>query len=397
MHALFLAVSWTWCIGMFLPVLLVRDFGLWGFVAFAVPNVVGAASVGFLLRSRDAADRFAAEHHLALHVFSLVTIAFHAWFLGAMALRFGILRTLFGPDGPAETTATALGAAGLLLAAWAAARRASFRSLLLLAPAVLALSIAAAALAQLTTGGRSLGAPPLSGDDPFPAVLLAAPALALGFLTCPYLDATLLRVRRELDDRAARRSFAIGFAGPFLLMVLLTLLYAHGFNVSGVVSWYILLHFSAQAMFTAAAHTRELWATADEHARRTARPTPPWRRWIAPALIALFAALGAAGPRLGLPFEVGYQSFLFWYAVVFPAYLLATVATRRRPGSWKPRLAAAAAATLLAGPVFAFGYLTGRWPLVCAGAAGVAAIASGAAAALARAERSAPHDRRPAP
>src|SRR4051812_22981962 len=41
--AIFLGVSWTWVIGMFLPVLLVRDYGLLGWVVFAIPNVIGAA------------------------------------------------------------------------------------------------------------------------------------------------------------------------------------------------------------------------------------------------------------------------------------------------------------------------------------------------------------------
>ena len=43
--ALFLGVSWTWVIGMFLPVLLVRDYGMLGWIVFAVPNVVGAAAM----------------------------------------------------------------------------------------------------------------------------------------------------------------------------------------------------------------------------------------------------------------------------------------------------------------------------------------------------------------
>src|SRR6266404_3216610 len=47
--AVFLAVSWTWCIGMFLPVLLVRDYGLWGWIVFAVPNMIGAAAMGWVM------------------------------------------------------------------------------------------------------------------------------------------------------------------------------------------------------------------------------------------------------------------------------------------------------------------------------------------------------------
>ena len=37
--AAYLGMSWTWCIGMFLPVLLIRDYGIWGFVVFAVPTL----------------------------------------------------------------------------------------------------------------------------------------------------------------------------------------------------------------------------------------------------------------------------------------------------------------------------------------------------------------------
>ena len=51
--AAYLACSWTWCIGMFLPVLLVRDYGVWGWIVFAVPNVLGAAAMGWVLRSAE--------------------------------------------------------------------------------------------------------------------------------------------------------------------------------------------------------------------------------------------------------------------------------------------------------------------------------------------------------
>ncbi|MEO0631212.1 MAG: hypothetical protein AAFY46_10885, partial [Planctomycetota bacterium] len=49
--AAFLGVSWTWCIGMYLPILMVRDLGLAGYLVFAIPNVVGAAAMGWVLRS----------------------------------------------------------------------------------------------------------------------------------------------------------------------------------------------------------------------------------------------------------------------------------------------------------------------------------------------------------
>src|ERR1043165_610938 len=85
--AAYLACSWTWCIGMFLPVLLVRDYGIWGFVVFAVPNVVGAAAMGWVLRD-GASERIVARHLRALRYFSIVTIVFQIHFaiwLGVMA------------------------------------------------------------------------------------------------------------------------------------------------------------------------------------------------------------------------------------------------------------------------------------------------------------------------
>ena len=56
--AVFLAMSWTWCIGMFLPVLLLRDLGLGGFLVFAIPNILGAAAMGWLLRDVSKAANY---------------------------------------------------------------------------------------------------------------------------------------------------------------------------------------------------------------------------------------------------------------------------------------------------------------------------------------------------
>src|SRR3954451_20258322 len=79
--AFFLGCSWTWCIGMFLPVLLMRNWGVWAWVAFAVPNVIGAAAMGFVIRSRQVSEDILINHKTAIGVFSLVTIAFHIYFV----------------------------------------------------------------------------------------------------------------------------------------------------------------------------------------------------------------------------------------------------------------------------------------------------------------------------
>src|SRR5580658_7234340 len=80
--AVFLGASWTWCIGMYLPALLVRDFGIWAFVIFAVPNVVGAAAMAWVLPNAEASRELVREHKTACMGFSLATVAFNSFFLG---------------------------------------------------------------------------------------------------------------------------------------------------------------------------------------------------------------------------------------------------------------------------------------------------------------------------
>src|ERR1051325_2490171 len=79
--AFFLACSWTWCIGMFLPVLLVRNWGIGAWFVFAIPNVIGAAAMGFVMRSRQQSEDILINHRMAVAVFSLITIAFHIYFV----------------------------------------------------------------------------------------------------------------------------------------------------------------------------------------------------------------------------------------------------------------------------------------------------------------------------
>ena len=79
--AIYLGMSWTWCIGMFLPVLLIREMGIWGWVVFAVPNVIGAALMGWVLKFPESSQRLVESHGVACRAFSGVTIAFHVFFV----------------------------------------------------------------------------------------------------------------------------------------------------------------------------------------------------------------------------------------------------------------------------------------------------------------------------
>ena len=81
----YLACSWPWCIGMFLPTLFARVYGIWGFVIFAAPNVVGAAAMGWFLRLPGASESLLEQHRPATIWFSRVTIAFQIFFFAWLA------------------------------------------------------------------------------------------------------------------------------------------------------------------------------------------------------------------------------------------------------------------------------------------------------------------------
>src|SRR4051812_34962605 len=91
--AIYLAMSWTWCIGMFLPVLLVRDYGVWGWVVFVVPNVVGAAAMGWIISDDEHSHLVVTSHRLAAVAFSFITSSFQVFFalLIFARLQFGIV------------------------------------------------------------------------------------------------------------------------------------------------------------------------------------------------------------------------------------------------------------------------------------------------------------------
>lgn len=253
--AFYLGSSWTWVIGMMLPVMLVRDYGWMGFAAFAVPNVVGAAAMGFFVRSRKASQLFVAKHARACQWFTGITVAFQlyvaAWWLPE-GLGFASVLLL--------VIAVAAGSVlGLRKGSWA---------LLALAAGVGVLSLGAFSFAvrlpDAFTG--------LSGPTRLQAIDLWAlgAATCFGFALCPYLDLTFHRARQSTDIPTGRAAFAVGFGGVFACMILFTLGYsavvwptlqagAAGGEAAIPGVWRALLgiHLSVQIAFTLLVHFRE--------------------------------------------------------------------------------------------------------------------------------------------
>lgn len=298
--AVYLGVSWTWCIGMFLPVLLVRDYGIWSFVAFAVPNVLGAAAMGWVIRSAEGSERFASAHREAGWAFSLVTVLFQAYFIGWICRAGGnSLAVISGAFGGLLILMLLLMRVGFGLERWLA-----------LAAAL----VSWAMLAIVLRYRLSLGLQWPGGREGSPAELASlAAACGLGFALCPYLDRTFHLARQHLTPGAAKAAFGVGFGVVFLSMILFTLAYSDLIGLSrlreGIVAA-ILAHLVVQTAFTSAAHAAVM---------------PSWKA--ATAVVVAAAGVLAAAALLPSIFvtasgeEFGYRLFMGFYGLVAPAYV----------------------------------------------------------------------------
>ena len=208
--AAYLGTSWTWVIGMLFPALILRDYGLWGFVAFAVPNVLGAAAMGFVL-TPERARRILEKHKTACEVFSTTTLFFHISVIAFFFPRW---------FGPSAWLIVALSAVACLVAQ----RLWGTRGVWLTSALVWGLSIAMFVKGMNTEGawaGASWDMGRLGGKGLFAFI----PASGLGFALCPYLDLTFLKARAETEKNTGRWAFALGFGVVFCAMIFFTVCY----------------------------------------------------------------------------------------------------------------------------------------------------------------------------
>jgi len=83
------ACSWTWCIGMFLPAVLLHRYGWPGFIVFAAANVLGCAAMGYIVRTRQRSQAMVQRHTPMMIAFSAVTIAYQLFFPARMRSSCG--------------------------------------------------------------------------------------------------------------------------------------------------------------------------------------------------------------------------------------------------------------------------------------------------------------------
>lgn len=362
MGAVFLASSWTWCIGLFLPVYLVRDFGWPGWLAFMVPNVIGATLVGVAWRRAGASEQFVQRNQGAMRAFSAWTVLFHFAFLGWMfALTSQMFLHDWAPGGAAlgllMVITMALGALGSRAFSWLA---------------LLAYVLAWLMLFFASRTSSTIMLPESSGLLRMVDLALLMPVICFGFLLCPHLDLTLHRVRQELPGRTGTAAFVVGFGILFLGMLVISLLYSTRMS-QGSFSLYTLAILAIQGGFTCSAHLRELF----ERGVLFATPAGPEalaarRKRVASTaahttlclilVVLIVAALSEGWITQYLsvkmsPREMVYKLFLSAYALIFPAW--AWIVAWKASPSRRTRILVFALAMLPAAPCLWFGLLQG--------------------------------------
>lgn len=326
----YLACSWTWCIGMFLPILLLREMGWAGYLIFALPNIIGAAAMGWVIKTRADSVRFVEKHAEAIGWFSAITLAFHIywifWLSSFLPLALGI---------PSPYLAGGIGCVVVFaaVASWTVRRGKAPTTALALLLIGLAVLLGSFFSPELQEASASLlESAPQSAD-----ALWMLPVMVFGFMLCPYLDITFHHARQQLDSTAnGRLGFTLGFVLFFPGMIFLTTRYAgplvqamNGEAQTPALSpWLavgILIHVLCQWFFTVSVHLDRL---------RTLQAAASKKTMLIAVLI-IAGILGALVP--GLPAyrglgagEIGYRLFMSAYGLAFPAYMLYRVIARKK-------------------------------------------------------------------
>jgi len=302
---------------MFLPLLLMRDFGSAAFWVFMIPNALGAAAMGVVL-SRESSLAAVLINAPQLRAFSTVTIAFQCFFLAWLLARFE--DAVITAPWVLPSATTAMGVFGILLAllpkripGWplvAATTLWSFSACVLIA-ALAAPDGSLAAEADL----------PASAPQGRLDLVFLAPAVVFGFLLCPYLDPTFHRARRAFIGAGGAWAFLIGFLVLFVAMIALTTVYRPmvswylGAGQQAAVPWLallVLIHITTQLVFTLLVHDAEM-------------PRPGGSgAFVTPIVAVLAFGLGfGIAPDYGdmCGEESVYRVFMAFYGLIFPAYV----------------------------------------------------------------------------
>lgn len=343
--AVFLASSWTWCIGMFFPALLYRDFGSVSWWLFTIPNIIGAASVPWILRHESHSADFTRRHDKASFIFSVVTISFQCFFLGWLmsCLHWEMIAAL----------------SAVILIMFHTAK--SDRQLRFWGMAVWFISFSAF-IFFLNRHGAALTLMEPITSNPTLNLLGLSSVFLMGFAFCPYLDLTFHKARRQFSSGAAKLVFGLGFLFFFLIMLIFTSAYSPSvlhvfFNSNAVLVdagiGAVLVHMALQAAFTAIAHRRCAIELTQAPTNNVIALTSAAGFLIALLLQRGYVAFGFDAR------ELIYISFIGFYGFMAPTYLW-IYTLKNQPNGIKSFFVAT---IFLAAPFFTVGFLSGNGKL----------------------------------
>ena len=307
---LFCTSSWTWCIGMWLPMIVIGRWGWSGFWVFAVPNVLGCAAMGYIVGSKAKSQQLVDTHRGPMRWFSMFTIGFQLFWLTAVLAFMGL-----------DWTWLVLAPIGVLLLGAMAA----------MMPSACWLMFSYAIFIAIVVNFGFIGIDVLEhvpdrGISPGIELWGVAPLITLGFLFSPYLDLTFHRARQETP---CKNSFAI-FGATFFIV----LLFVCAAWIEQALAILLALWLS-QLIFTVGAHLRELRSTGQSGGWGSNRTLvtvaflPAALAWIMLGLgygqSELFLTSGKGSPML---VEM-YLRFIAFYALIVPAWVMAFMGPRR--------------------------------------------------------------------
>ena len=197
-----------WCIGLFYPVLLYRDFGFVSWPLFAIPNICGAAFVPWLIKDAKSSEDFIRRHYFASQCFSFVTIVFQFYFMVWAFFSFGPTRSVI--------LISIFICIFLVVTVRKRIFTASFVSFIFSLFALLAIS---------KFGNETIFTIPRETDAGIKELSGLLPVFLIGFFFCPYLDLTFHRVIKECHGSQTRLIFAIAFVVLFFSLLLLGIQY----------------------------------------------------------------------------------------------------------------------------------------------------------------------------
>ena len=325
---------------MFLPVILIHRYGWLGFLLFSIPNVLGCAAFGYVLKTPERSKALVEKYKTAITLFAIVTIAFHAFFIAMISLVY-------------------LNDYAYLVSAW-------------LPICILVVSVC---LAFLPTKAWPILAVVLwvfsaivgisllpfnevpQGNLPWQDAVWLLPITTFGFFLSPYLDPTF---HRALQSSPSKHSFGI-FGITFIVMILITTAYVDlgppgTCTTLFVFGFLIGLHLLLQSVFTIGAHIKEGILIETGKRRPLFIFILALTYLIAIGIAHRFGGISPSGNWLP-EWQEDYLRFFVFYGLIFPGIVAVFMLAKKQFTPLRTTLFVFAA--LFSLPLLEIGYLGG--------------------------------------